>query len=81
MEALNKIKGGDLIPLSEQMLVDCETSSHGCKGGNTRKAFQYMTDHGIASSDDYPYVAAQGSSCLNKVSMIDFVINLKKYFN
>uniref|UniRef100_UPI00383BF722 Procerain n=1 Tax=Calotropis gigantea TaxID=4066 RepID=UPI00383BF722 len=60
VEALNKIKGGELISLSEQMMVDCVNASYGCKGGRQTDAFKYIKVHGIASSKDYPYVGVQG---------------------
>lgn len=69
VESLNKIKGGNLVSLSEQMLVDCVASSSGCNGGRATDAFQYMTRHGIASNVDYPYKAVKGR-CQKKKTVV-----------
>lgn len=42
MESAHKIKTGHLVKFSEQQLVDCDTSSHGCNGGNKTAAFSYF---------------------------------------
>ena len=45
---------------SEQELVDCADNG-GCNGGGFSKAFSYISDSGVASFVDYPFLAAQGS--------------------
>ncbi|KAB2621639.1 zingipain-2-like [Pyrus ussuriensis x Pyrus communis] len=56
VEGLNKLKTGNLISLSEQELIDCDTSSydHGCDGGNSKS---------LATEDNYPYQAKDGGIC------------------
>ncbi|KAL3882321.1 hypothetical protein ACJMK2_028675 [Sinanodonta woodiana] len=52
-------KTGQLIPLSEQQLVDCSSGfgNKGCKGGHATWAFAYMQSFGgVESEQDYPYV-------------------------
>ncbi|KAJ0985311.1 hypothetical protein J5N97_003667 [Dioscorea zingiberensis] len=56
VEAINQIITGDLTPLSEQQLVDCECKS--CSAYYRHKAYQYIINNGgIDSRQDYPYTA------------------------
>ena len=57
IEALNTMKTGELVQLSEQQLVDCDTEvDEGCNGGFMEYAFQYLMEKGCMKQDDYPYV-------------------------
>lgn len=69
MEGINQIVTGDLISLSEQELVDCDTSyNQGCNGGLMDYAFQFIINNGgIDSEDDYPYKASDGRCDQNRV--------------
>ncbi|KAI3930068.1 hypothetical protein MKW92_009967 [Papaver armeniacum] len=68
VEAVNKIVTGDLISLSEQELVDCDSSyNHGCNGGLPDYAFQFMVENGgIDTEEDYPYNAKDNECDVNK---------------
>lgn len=61
MEGINQIVTGELITLSEQELVDCDTRNHGCNGGMMDTAYQFIIDNGgIDSEVDYPYTGVDG---------------------
>ncbi|MCL7028206.1 hypothetical protein MKW94_007290 [Papaver nudicaule] len=67
VESLNKIATGDLVSLSEQELVDCDTSNSGCNGGLMDYAFQFIIKNGgIDTEDDYPYKAKDGECDVSK---------------
>ena len=63
LEGAFKIKYGNLVPLSEQNLVDCDDlfhggEDHGCNGGLMDNAFHFIERNGgICSEEDYPYVS------------------------
>jgi cysteine peptidase B len=57
IESMWAIAGHGLVNLAMQQLVDCDTVSHGCSGGNPPDAFQYVINQGgIDSLGAYPYV-------------------------
>uniref|UniRef100_A0ACD5UGX9 Uncharacterized protein n=1 Tax=Avena sativa TaxID=4498 RepID=A0ACD5UGX9_AVESA len=66
VESLNKIKGGQLLDLSEQELLDCNrVGQYGCKGGYIEKALNWIkAKGGVVTEATYPYQERQGQ-CKN----------------
>ncbi|KAH9302811.1 hypothetical protein KI387_014394, partial [Taxus chinensis] len=62
VEGINQIVTNELISVSEQELVDCDTSiNQGCNGGMMDLAFQFIINNGgINSEEDYPYQETDG---------------------
>jgi Papain family cysteine protease len=69
VEGINKIATGELISLSEQELVDCDsTSNQGCNGGLMDDAFDFIIKNGgIDTEKDYPYAARDGKCDILRV--------------
>lgn len=58
VEGAYQIKTGKLVDLSEQQLIDCDSTEKGCHGGLMDTAFTFeKTQTGLCKRDDYPYVA------------------------
>ena len=73
MEGINQIVTGELISLSEQELVDCDTEyDMGCNGGLMDYAFDFIIKNGgLDTEKDYPYTGFDGECNLSGVSRID----------
>ncbi|KAL5997860.1 hypothetical protein ACLOJK_008792 [Asimina triloba] len=67
MEGINAIATGDLISLSEQELVDCDSTNEGCDGGYMDYAFEWVIQNeGIDSESNYPYTGQDGTCNIQK---------------
>lgn len=67
MEAAHFRATGTVVNLSEQQLVDCDTSNGGCNGGWYDGALSYAKDTGLTSGASYAYesgTTGAGGECL-----------------
>lgn len=60
-EAAHFIITGEVVSLSEKELIDCDSGNNGCDGGWFDSALDYIVRFGLASRNDYPYVARTGT--------------------
>ncbi|VAH58959.1 ervatamin-B-like [Triticum urartu] len=79
IEGMNKIRTGELVSLSEQQLVDCDTGSSGCSGGRSDTALGLAAARGgLTSEAKYPYSGMQGSCDVDK-QLFDNEVSVKGF--
>lgn len=61
LEGRWQIKTGQLVSLSEQLLIDCVSDAAGCNGGSMDVAFRWAESHPLCTESGAPYKAAQGT--------------------
>lgn len=67
IEGVNALVTGDLISLSEQELVSCDSTNEGCDGGYMDSAFEWIISNGgIDTESDYPYTGLDGTCNISK---------------
>jgi len=67
IESFWALAGNDLVVLSPEQIVDCDSTDAGCNGGDTTTAYAYVTEAGgLDTEASYPYTAGnsgEGGSC------------------
>jgi len=58
IEGAWKIATGQLVSLSEQQFIDCDTLEMGCNGGVVERAFNYATKDHLCMEESYGYKAS-----------------------
>merc|ERR1712054_131035 len=63
VEGIHYITSGELVSLSEQELVSCDSTDLGCNGGSMESAMQWIINNGgISTEEEYPYTSGGGTS-------------------
>jgi len=61
IEGAYQIASGKLVSLSEEALVQCDTSKDmGCQGGLMDNAFAFVEKNGLPTEASYPYISGTG---------------------
>ena len=61
LEGAYQIASGTLLSLSEEDLVQCDTTDNGCSGGLMDNAFKWVEANGIAAESAYAYTSGGGA--------------------
>merc|ERR1712100_838643 len=61
LEGAWQLSTGNLVSMSEQQFVDCDTGSAGCNGGSMEQAFGWAKSTAVATESSYAYTARDGS--------------------
>jgi len=66
------------LRVSEQQIVDCDTSDGGCNGGNPETAWAYVISAGgLDSESSYPYTGEDGTCSFNAKNIVASVASWK----
>jgi len=64
IEGAKFLNDGELVSLSEQMMMDCDHTDASCEGGIMETGFQWESrEGGLCSESDYPYLAKDSYMC------------------
>ena len=81
LESRLRIKYNTTVDLSEQQLVDCSSSNHGCQGGLMSKAIQDIRlMGGLMAEKDYPYVAKKNGCRIDYTKKVAYTDNMDYRF-
>jgi cathepsin L len=81
LEGAYFMKTGNLVKLSTQQLIDCNSDTNtACLGGMPEKSYPYMIDYGLQLDNSYPYVSGlTGESYECKFNKSKVVVNVKNW--
>ena len=66
--------------LSPEQITQCDTTSSGCNGGWTERAYNYVkSTGGLESNTDYPYTSYQGVTGSCKSASAKYVVGVTGY--
>jgi cathepsin L len=77
LEAHNEIRTGKAKQLSTQQIVNCVQNPKecggqgGCRGATVELAMSWVMDNGLASEDDVPYTASDGTCNVEATSLLE----------
>ena len=74
LEGLYYLTKSNLITFSEQELVDCDTYDSGCNGGLMENSFTWLSENGIMTDADYPYVGIKQECQLDPSKYVDMKV-------
>jgi len=60
IEGHYEIASGELLSLSEQEIVDCDSNCYGCNGGLQHSAMSWVKAYGQCLESDYTYTGRNG---------------------
>lgn len=75
MEGQNAILHKNLVSLSEQQFIDCDTEEGGCDGGDMGRAFHFFENKPLYTEKSYSYKGKTGSCSKG----VDSKIRIKSY--
>jgi len=70
---------GQLLQLSPQQIVSCDTYDGGCNGGDLPTAFQYVQQNGLETGAVYPYTSGNGDSGTCNYNSQDVVAHISGF--
>ena len=80
LEGVLAVGNGWTQTMSEQQILDCDTSGGACNGGNPGQALNWEKGENVCSEDSYPYTSFSGgggggcsSSCCSVVLTLGFI--------
>ncbi|KAK1436717.1 hypothetical protein QVD17_02499 [Tagetes erecta] len=82
VEGINAIRTGELVTLSEQMIMDCDTTgrTNACGGGLVCGVYQWIHEHwGLATNESYPYEPRKGVCCGAKFGKYLVILDGNEY--
>ena len=79
VEGANFIANQNLVPFSNQQLIDCDQHNFGCDGGFMSNAIEYAAEHALMTKQDYPFVGHSAGACYENHDLA--VVSVSSYIN